>query len=498
MNGWALGPETGLVGFPAVGAVVLAIAAARGRRLVVGLTVAATLTAFVLTLARVLSIGAYEQDIGGWGAPLGIGWRIDGFAVLMLGLSVVVGAVVSIYSLAYFGEDPGDRRRALFFWPLWLFLWSALHGLFLSRDLFNWYVTLELSGLAAVALIALSGRADALTGSLRYLLLALAASLLYLLGVVVLYSATGTLDLAQVASRMTPGPVALAAVLLITTGLVVKAALFPAHFWLPSAHASAPSPVSAVLSALVVKGGFYILARTMTGLWPAASADGVLLVLGWLGGAAVLWGSLLAIRQQRLKLVIAYSTVAQLGYLFIAFPFWMDGVGEQAASRAWAGAAYQAVSHGLAKAALFLAAGVLIHARGRDDLDALRGLGAHLPVTATAMALAGISLMGIPPGAGFLPKWMLMTAALQEGRIIPIMVLMAGGLLAVGYLFRIFRRLLVADDVALDHAPPRTMEIAALVLGILSVIAGLSSLPILSLLSIGAPEGMNAYLEGVP
>ncbi len=498
MTGWTLGPEAGLVGFPALGAVVLAITAARGRRLVVGLTLAATLVALVMTLTRLLSVGAYEQDIGGWGAPLGIGWRIDGFAVLMLGLSVAVGIAVSIYSLAYFGDEPGDRRRALFFWPLWFFLWSALHGLFLSRDLFNWYVTLELSGLAAVALIALSGRADALTGSLRYLLLALAASLLYLLGVVVLYSATGSLDLAQVAARLTPGPVALAAILLITAGLVVKSALFPAHFWLPSAHASAPSPVSAVLSALVVKGGFYILARTMTGLWPAAVADGVLLGLGWLGGAAVLWGSLLAIRQQHLKLVIAYSTVAQLGYLFMAFPFWMEGVGEQVASRAWAGAAYQAVSHGLAKAALFLAAGVLIHARGRDDLDALRGLGAHLPVTATAMALAGISLMGIPPGAGFLPKWMMMTAAIQEGRILPIVVLITGGLLAVGYLFRIFRRLLAADDVVLAHPPPRILELAALGLAILSIVTGLSSLPILSLLRIGAPEGFAAYLESVP
>jgi formate hydrogenlyase subunit 3/multisubunit Na+/H+ antiporter MnhD subunit len=192
--------------------------------------------------------GAARYPIGGWDAPLGIVLTADGLSLLMLLMTAAVGLAVSLYAPGYFR---GKTRQLADFWPLWLFLWAGLNGLYLSGDLFNLYVTLELVGLASVALAALAGGADALTGAMRYLLVSLVASLFYLLGVVLLYHGYGSLDIVFLAELVTPSPPLWAALGLITAGLLLKTALFPLHFWLPPAHASAAAPVSALLSALV-------------------------------------------------------------------------------------------------------------------------------------------------------------------------------------------------------------------------------------------------------
>jgi len=493
-------PESWLVAIPALAGALTFALGDRGRRLVVVSVVVLMALAQSAMMFTLLLNGPYIHVMGGWVAPLGITWRIDGLAAVMLGLSVLVGIGVSVYSLYYFDEDPEGRHREQYFWPLWFFLWSSLNALFLSNDIFNWYVTLELSGLSAVALITLSNKPAALVGGMRYLLLALCASLFYLLGVSLLYAEYSTLALDGLAKVMEPSLVSMTAMAMMTLGLITKAALFPLHFWLPSAHANAPSPVSAVLSALVVKGGFYILLRLMTELWPPEMAAKLANGLGALGAMAILWGSFHAIRQSRLKLLIAYSTVAQIGYLFLMFPLMMAGWWTDTywTSQAWVGGVYQAVSHGLAKASLFLAAGVLIHARGNDDLESLRGLGEKLPMTATAMALAGISLMGIPPGSGFIAKWLLLHVAIASGQWVWAAVMILGGLMAVGYLFRIYRRLLAVTDQPVLHHPSYLMQSAVLGLAVLSIVFGLSALPLFEILKQGADELFGAYLRVAP
>ena len=162
--------------------------------------------------------------------------------------------------------------------------------------------------------------ATALTAALRYLFVSLSASLFYLLGVGLVYGQCATVDLPSLAAQAQPGPTLWVALALMTGGLIAKAALFPMHFWLPPAHANAPAPVSALLSALVVKGSFYILLRLWFEAFPALLTPAVAQLFGLLGAAAILWGSVNALFQTRLKLLIAYSTVAQLGYLFLLFP----------------------------------------------------------------------------------------------------------------------------------------------------------------------------------
>ena len=279
-----------------------------------------------LVLALLLAVGAPDAptyQIGGWQAPLGIELMVDGLAAIMLVLTQAVALPLALYARAYFSIHPEGVH---YFWPLKGFLLAAMNALFLSNDIFNLYVTLELVSLAAVGLVAAYGSVETLTAALRYLLATLLGSGAYLLGVAIFYGAYGTVSISLLASLITneaPNAVFFAAGLMII-GLMLKTALFPFHFWLPPAHGGTPSPVSALLSALVIKASFYLILRLWLGLLMPLTSPLAAQLAGLLGAAAILWGSMMALRQSRLKMLIAYSTVAQIGYLFLLFPLVID------------------------------------------------------------------------------------------------------------------------------------------------------------------------------
>ena len=246
----------------------------------------------------------------------------------------------------------------------------------------------------------------------------------------------------------------------MTAGLLAKTALFPLHLWLPQAHANAPAPASAMLSSLVVKGSFFLVVR----LWFDVLAPlpvvipGV--ILAGLGSAAILFGSVLALRQARLKLLIAYSTVAQIGYLFLMFPL---GAGPWAAD-AFAGGIMQALSHAFAKAAMFLSAGLVAESLGHDRIAGLGGAARAMPVTFLALGLGGLSLMGLPPSGGFAAKWLLMKASIEAGQWVWAVVMAGGGLLAGGYLYRVLGPALSGETPELEkgaRAQPRERRAGA-------------------------------------
>lgn len=449
------------------------------RATLTGLTSAVGVIVSVAGLGwRVALDGAQRYAVGGWHAPLGIDLYSDGLSLLMLAISALVGAGVSIYASAYFNH-PGARH----FWPLWLFLWSALNALFLAADIFNLYVTLELMGLAAVALVALAGGANALRAAMRYLLVSLLGSMLYLLGVALLYHGFGSVDIATLAQRVQPTAAFWAAMALISVGLLLKTALFPLHFWLPPAHASAPAPVSALLSALVVKGAFYILLRLWLELFQGPAAP-IGQLLGLLGAAAVLWGGIQALRQTRLKMLIAYSTVAQLGYLFIGFS--LDSV------IAWMAVLYLAMSHALAKAAMFMAAGNILRFAGHDDIGNLNRVANRLPLTLAAFSLAGMSAMGLPPSGGFIAKWMLLQASLETGQWWWAAVLVLGGLLTAAYVFKVIGQAFIQAETNQGSSEvPALMEWTALALGVAVILLGFLAPQLLLLIDIGTPFGVG-------
>ena len=443
-----------------------------------GLMTAFAITASVIALLfQALNQGAQHYAVGGWDAPLGINLYVDGLSLLMLLLTALTGLGISVYSTAYF-----KREQAVYFWPLWLLLWAALNALFLSVDLFNLYVCLELMGISAVALVALAGGANALAAAMRYLLVSLLGSLFYLLGVALIYHSVGSVDVTLAAERITATPAISIAMGLMSAGLLLKTALFPMHFWLPPAHANAPAPVSALLSALVVKASFYILLRLWLDVFPQPH-EVLGQFLGLLGAAAVIWGGVQALRQTRLKMLIAYSTVAQIGYLFIAFPL--------ATSIAWKGGLYLLLSHALAKSAMFMAAGNILHFGGHDTISKLDRVAQRLPLTLAAFALAGVSIMGLPPSGGFLGKWLLLDAALRAGEWWWALVLISGGLLSASYIFKVVGFAFTQAEVSHEvHHVPAVMQWTAFMLALAAILVGLIAPWPLALLDIGLPFEM--------
>lgn len=499
MNAWIVWP----VVVPLVAATLSVLAGQRTVRVVTGAATVALLWVVAGLTLHVWQDGPQHHVLGGWDPPLGIRLYADGLSVLMLWMSTVVGALVSVYALGYFAHgasaagtatagDHGDNSGL--FWPLWLFLWAALHALFLSADIFNLYVTLELLGLAGVALVNLAGEQPALVAGMRYLLASLLGSLAYFLGVAFLYATCGVLDIQMLSTRMSAHPSVWLAVALMTLGLVLKTALFPLHFWLPAAHANAPAPVSALLSALVVKASFYLLLRLWFQVFAVVLPPVAGQVLGILGVLAILWGSVLALHQDRLKLLVAYSTVAQIGYLFLLFPL---AGGAAWGAAAWSGGTFHALAHACAKAAMFMAAGTVMAAVGHDRLHEMAGVGQRLPMSMFAFALAGVSLTGLPPSGGFVAKWLLLDAALASGQWWWGVVLLVGGLLAAGYIFLVLRQAFAPLPAETQSRPvPRAMEVTALILALLAFMLGLIAIPPLALLQVGAPFGGGLKAEG--
>jgi formate hydrogenlyase subunit 3/multisubunit Na+/H+ antiporter MnhD subunit len=445
---------------------------------ILGILSVASVTLAVVGLAmQIQMLGVLHYPVGGWGAPLGIELYADGLSLLMLAMTASVALAVSIYSTGYFNDQQQHR-----FWPLWLFLLAALNALFLSADIFNLYVTLELMGLSAVALAALSGTSAAIGGAMRYLLSTMLGSLLYLLGVALLYHSYATVDISILSERITSTPIVWTATGLITAGLALKTALFPLHFWLPPAHASAPAPVSAVLSALVVKASFYILLRLWLEIFGQVS-EAAESLLGLLGAMAILWGSIQALRQNRVKLLVAYSTVAQIGYLFLAFP-----LASTAGLNPWHAIIYLALSHALAKSAMFMAAGNLLRFGGHDRIAELDRVVQRLPLTVAAFALAGVSIMGLPPSGGFIGKWLLLQSALSQGRWELVAVMILGGLLAAGYVFKVLGCAFTQAEVTHEaKSVPASMEWSALLLASAAIVIGFTAMDIFNLVEIGTP-----------
>lgn len=427
-----------------------------------------------LGCAVALGPAPLQYPLGGWDPPLGIALYADSLTLALLLMVAAVYAAVLPFAAAYYA--PGAREARLF-WPLAWLLWAGLNAAFLSADLFNLYVALELLGLAAVGLAATSGKPAALAAALRYLIAALIAANLFLLAVALLYGSTGLLALPLIAASIGPAPQVALAMALIAVALAVKTALVPLHFWLPPAHGGAATPVSALLSALVIKAPLAILVRLWLHFAPAVDLAPLGMLLALLGAGAIVWGSAVALAQTRIKMLVAYSTIAQVGYLFLPFAWFIPGA--PAAGLALEAGVLQLLAHAGAKAAMFLAAGVLVLAAGRDDFAALQGAAAREPLAVFAFGLAGASLIGLPPTAGFAAKWQMLQAAAAAGQWPWAIVLIGGSLAAAAYVFRVLRLTFLPTPEATDARPAaHVMSVAALALALVAAFGGIVASPL--------------------
>jgi formate hydrogenlyase subunit 3/multisubunit Na+/H+ antiporter MnhD subunit len=439
--------------------------------------------AIAIAYALARSGGAVVYLLGGWPPPLGVALRADGLSAVMLPLAAVVICAIAVYARGDFSTPAGVREaRAPFtFWTLLLAVWGSLNLVLVSSDLFTLYVALELLTFAAVPLVSLDGRGETLRSALRYLLFALLGSMLYLAGTVLLYGGYGTLDMALLADRVRPDPVVWVAAALMTTGLLAKTGLFPLHMWLPPAHASAPAQASALLSGLVIKGSWFLAVRLWFNVVPGLTGTAAMQLLGALGMAAIVFGSVVALRQERLKLLIAFSTVAQIGYLFLMFPLAFDAdLAKLLRGSALAGGILQALSHATAKAAMFMSAGLMYAALGHDRVTGLNGIARALPVSVLAFVLAGMALIGLPPSGAYLAKELFLAAAAETGQWWWTAVIQAGGILTSSYVMLVLAFALqrTGERIASRVSVLRLSEASALALALCSLLLGLFPLDV--------------------
>ena len=277
---------------------------------------------------------------------------------------------------------------------------------------------------------------------------------------------------------------------LMTAGLLAKTALFPLHLWLPPAHANAPAAASAVLSGLVVKGSFFLTVRLWFYVLPALPGSAAEAILGTLGVGRDPVTQRACAEAGAAQTPDRHSTLAQIGYLFLIFPL-ASGAHPWIAD-GWSGGMMQTLSHAFAKAAMFMSAGLLAESLGHDRIAGFAGAGRAMPTAFFALGLGGLSLMGLPPSGGFAAKWLLLRASVAAGQWPWAIVMLAGGLLAAGYVYRILAPALKDDAIALKAPPQRGREAIALALAIVAVALGFAPQSFFDFLQIGRPAAVAA------
>ncbi|MDZ4180841.1 MAG: proton-conducting transporter membrane subunit [Coriobacteriia bacterium] len=433
-----------------------------------------TSIAAVMLILRVAAEGPFSYLPGGWEPPYGIELRFDEFSA-SVGIICLIGWLAVLYSLHYTEWLRAiPKQRIPLYYALLLLNLGGMIGFVVTGDLFNMFVFLEIISLSAYALVAISGEHIAEMAAFKYLLMGAISSLFVLFAVGILFGITGSLNMADVTSRLSlPGsnaPPALALGML-AVGLMVKAALFPLHIWLPDAHAIAPSPVSAVLSGLVVKIGVLGMIRIYQIYYGSGVFDLSVLnhVLVWLGALSILMGAFFAIFQDDIKLMLAYSTISNIGYIVM-------GLG-LATNFSMIGGSVHIFNHALIKATLFFAAGALIYRTGYRTLSDLRGIGRSMPLTCVAISIGAISIVGIPPTAGFLCKWYIALGAFEADQPFFGFTLIFGALFIFIYYIRMvnafyFQAPVHAEILEVSEAP-LSMLVPTLLLASLCLVMGI-------------------------
>jgi len=367
-------------------------------------------------------------SLGGFPPPFCITLFVGPVGILFTAIIALVGFVVSIYAMDYIREGARQQYHALF-----LLLLTGATGVVLTGDIFNLFVFFEILCISSYALVAYTGDRAGIESSCKYLIQGSLGSAFILIAIALLYGQFGTLNMADIASRIdSASPIRLfIPLVLFITGLGVEAAVFPLNAWLPDAHSSAPSTISAILSGIAVKIGIYAICRVIFTIFGATDISLFLMLLGLL---TLLVGELSAFRQSDIKRMLAYSSTGQIGLIFFAM-----GVGTQAGIT---GGLFQFTTHALSKSLLFLATGYMIYRAGSKEISSLEGMGKKMPLTCLAFTIGAFSLIGLPPFIGFPSKFTIVYSVLAEKStlyIVFIAIVLTGTVIEGAYFFRVIQ-----------------------------------------------------------
>ena len=431
----------------------------------------------VVNLIRVLNEGAIHYHFGGWIPPIGIEYVLDPLSAFITLVINAVSLLVLVHARKSVAAELPDKSMPFF--AVVMLMLTGFNGIVLTGDFFNLYVFLEISSLALYGLIAVGGR-KAPVAAFRYLIMGTVGGCFYLLGVGFIYMTTGSLNMADVA-RIIPNlhtqPALIAALGLMVTGLGIKMAIFPLHGWLPDAYTYAPSASSALIAPVGAKVGVYAIIRIVFyvfGVDFVRRTIPLTEILAWLGVIAIIYGSIMAIAQKEMKRMLAYSSVAQIGYIGL-------GIG-LANPYGIIGAVLHVMNHALMKACLFLVAGNYRLKLGHSWIPRMdHRIRKTMPWTTAAFTIGALSMVGVPPTGGFFSKWYLALGTIENGRWLFLAALLVSSLLNAVYFFRILEKVYMkpldgeeksASQVSRDEAPP-SMLIPTLVLGAALLLLGL-------------------------
>lgn len=395
-----------------------------------------TITFFIsiLLLQQVMSTGTISYELGGWSPPWGIEYRIDKLNAFIALIISGVSTVVLLAAQTSIEKEIPENKQTLFY-ILYLLSLTGMLGIVTTGDAFNVFVFLEISSLSAYSLIALGKDRRALWASFQYLIMGTIGATFILIGIGLMYQMTGTLNMVDLATRLpevAETRTVTTAYVFFIIGVCLKLALFPLHFWLPNAYTYAPSIVTAFFAATSTKVAAYLLIRFTFSIFGVSFSfttlpmETLFLALGLLG---IFVASTVAIYQQDVKHVFAYSSVAQVGYMVVGF--------SMSTHAGLSAMLLHMFNHALMKGALFLALGAVMYRVGSTKIDDFRGLGRQMPLTMAAVVIGGLSLIGVPLTVGFVSKWYLVVAAIEKGWWPVAALVLLGSLLAVVYVWRI-------------------------------------------------------------
>ncbi len=433
----------------------------------------ATLSLLIMSL-YLFRIGNQIYFMGGWKPPLGINLVLDGLSAFFLLIVNLVAFIVTLYSVDYMEIYTSKLR----YYSLFLLMLAGMNGVVLTGDIFNLFVFLEIAVISAYALVGFGTEAEELEASFKYLVLGTVSSVFILLGIGFLYSLTGTLNLADIGSKISGisgGHAFWFVVILFVFGFGLKAALVPFHAWLPDAHPSAPASISAVLSGLLIKAlGIYPFLRIFYNIFgfPLLETRFIPQILMFLGGASMLTGALLALVQNDIKRMFAYSSISNIGYIVIAFSLGTP-LGIMAAL-------LHTFVHATSKALLFLSAGSLEYRLETRDIKKMGGLMEKMPITGISGDIGFLSLAGIPPLAGFWSKLFIILALLDAGRLGWAIFTILVSVLTLGYYLRMNRYVFfgpLKNNLQRIKESPVFMTASMLILSLITVFLGVILLP---------------------
>ena len=407
-----------------------------------------------LILQQVMASGTIIYELSGWQAPWGIEYRIDQLnAFLLLIISAISTVVLIAADTSIKQEIPAEKQT--YFYILYLLSLTGMLGIVATGDAFNVFVFLEVSSLSAYALISLGKDRRALWAAFQYLIMGTIGATFILIGIGLMYQMTGTLNMHDLSIRLPAVEhtrTVFTAYAFVIVGICLKLALFPLHLWLPNAYAYAPSIVTAFFAATATKVAVYLLIRftfSVFGLsfsFTAVPLQILFLVFGLLG---IFVASTAAIYQTNVKHLFAYSSIAQIGYMIVGFS--MTTITGLTATL------LHLFNHALMKGALFLALAAVMYRIGRVQLSQFQGLGRQMPLTMAAIVIGGLSLIGVPLTVGFVSKWYLILATLENGWWPVAILILLGSLLAVVYVWRIIEtayfKPLLAGSGTIKEAP---------------------------------------------